>query len=169
MAAAYGVTAEVNHARGVPPVDNEAGCTEVLAAATLAAEGDGSVVPTAQSLGGEDFAWYLEQRPRRDGRLGTATPGDPVMHDLHQGTSTWTSAPSPWARGCSAPPRCSRSRGSPAPTTCDVRGRARFSPLAGRFGLRTASTLLLTRNAPTDRLHPAFASDSLPTHSSEGA
>ena len=30
---------------------------------------------TAQSLGGEDFAWYLEQVPGAMGRLGTRTPG----------------------------------------------------------------------------------------------
>jgi hypothetical protein len=41
-------------------------------------------VYTAQSLGGEDFAWYLESVPGAMARLGTRTPGGPT-YDLHQG------------------------------------------------------------------------------------
>jgi metal-dependent amidase/aminoacylase/carboxypeptidase family protein len=41
-------------------------------------------VGTVQSLGGEDFAWYLESVPGAMGRLGTRTPGGPT-YDLHQG------------------------------------------------------------------------------------
>jgi amidohydrolase len=37
-----------------------------------------------QSLGGEDFAWYLTEVPGAMGRLGTRTPGGPT-YDLHQG------------------------------------------------------------------------------------
>ncbi len=39
---------------------------------------------TVQSLGGEDFAWYLAEVPGAMGRLGTRTPGGPT-YDLHQG------------------------------------------------------------------------------------
>ena len=46
--------------------------------------GEPGLVPTTQSLGGEDFAWYLEQSPGAMGRLGTRTPGGPT-YDLHQG------------------------------------------------------------------------------------
>jgi len=42
------------------------------------------LLPTTQSLGGEDFAWYLEQVPGAMARLGTRTPGGPT-YDLHQG------------------------------------------------------------------------------------
>jgi amidohydrolase len=42
------------------------------------------VVSTQQSLGGEDFAWYLERVPGAMLRLGTRTPGGPT-YDLHQG------------------------------------------------------------------------------------
>jgi amidohydrolase len=42
------------------------------------------VAATTQSLGGEDFAWYLESIPGAMGRLGTRTPGGPT-YDLHQG------------------------------------------------------------------------------------
>jgi metal-dependent amidase/aminoacylase/carboxypeptidase family protein len=41
-------------------------------------------VTTTQSLGGEDFAWFLDAIPGSMGRLGTRTPGGPT-YDLHQG------------------------------------------------------------------------------------
>jgi len=42
------------------------------------------VKSTQQSLGGEDFAWYLERVPGAMLRLGTRTPGGPTF-ELHQG------------------------------------------------------------------------------------
>jgi metal-dependent amidase/aminoacylase/carboxypeptidase family protein len=48
--------------------------------------GAGSVVQTPQSLGGEDFAWYLESVPGSLARLGTRVPGSVQSHDLHQPT-----------------------------------------------------------------------------------
>jgi amidohydrolase len=40
--------------------------------------------PTSQSLGGEDFAWYLTRVSGAMGRLGTREPGGPT-YDIHQG------------------------------------------------------------------------------------
>jgi amidohydrolase len=82
--APYGVGAEVTYVRGVPPVVNEPGATAVLSGAVRAVLGDAGAVTTRQSLGGEDFAWYLEDIPGAMGRLGTRTPGGPT-YDLHQG------------------------------------------------------------------------------------
>jgi amidohydrolase len=82
--APYGVGAEVTYVRGVPPVVNEAGSTALLASSVVDVLGADGVVSTAQSLGGEDFAWYLESTPGAMGRLGTRTPGGPTF-DLHQG------------------------------------------------------------------------------------
>ena len=85
LVAPFGVKAEVDYIRGVPPVVNHAGATELLAAATAEALAtEDAVVNTKQSLGGEDFAWYLESVPGAMGRLGTRTPGGPT-YDLHQG------------------------------------------------------------------------------------
>jgi amidohydrolase len=56
----------------------------MLARATESVLGEGSSVQIKQSLGGEDFAWYLESVPGAMGRLGTRTPGGPT-YDLHQG------------------------------------------------------------------------------------
>ena len=82
--APYGVHAEVTYVRGVPPVVNEAGSTALLQESVVDVLGVDGVVSTAQSLGGEDFAWYLESTPGAMGRLGTRTPGGPT-YDLHQG------------------------------------------------------------------------------------
>jgi amidohydrolase len=81
----YGVQAEVDHTRGVPPVDNEATSVDILAAAIEATEGPGSVVSTEQSLGGEDFAWYLDGVPGALARLGVRRPDETAERDLHQG------------------------------------------------------------------------------------
>lgn len=82
VVAPYAVTAVLEHVQGVPPVVNDPDAIEVLRAA---ADGTGLVaVGTPQSLGGEDFAWYLRQVPGAMARLGTRTPGGPT-YDLHQG------------------------------------------------------------------------------------
>ena len=82
--APYGVGAEVTYVRGVPPVVNEAASTALLSGAVRSVLGEHGAVSTPQSLGGEDFAWYLEDIPGAMGRLGTRTPGGRT-YDLHQG------------------------------------------------------------------------------------
>lgn len=84
IVAPYGVGTEIGYVRGVPPVVNDPAATGTLAAAVREVLGSEGVVPTSQSLGGEDFAWYLESVPGAMGRLGTRTPGGPT-YDLHQG------------------------------------------------------------------------------------
>lgn len=84
VVAPYGVTAEVDYVRGVPPVVNTPAATALVAAAALTVVGPDQVVSTSQSLGGEDFAWYLADVPGAMARLGTATPGGP-RYDLHRG------------------------------------------------------------------------------------
>ena len=80
----WGVEARVTHDRGVPPVSNSADSVAVLAAAVRGVLGEDNLDPTAQSLGGEDFAWYLEKVPGALARLGTRTPGGRT-YDLHMG------------------------------------------------------------------------------------
>ncbi|MFG1698193.1 M20 family metallopeptidase [Nonomuraea sp. NPDC049309] len=85
VAGAYGVEATLDYTRGVPPVVNDELSVEMMSAAAEQALGAGSVVPTQQSLGGEDFGWYLESIPGAFARLGTRSPGG-VTYDIHQGT-----------------------------------------------------------------------------------
>jgi amidohydrolase len=78
----YAVHAEVSVVKGVPPVVNDAACIDAL---TRAVTGTGGfVAPTPQSLGGEDFAWYLNHVPGAMARLGTRTVDGPT-YDLHRG------------------------------------------------------------------------------------
>jgi amidohydrolase len=86
IAAAYGVNAELSYRRSVPPTVNDQASAAMIAAAALDVLGAGSVVQSPQSLGGEDFAWYLESVPGALARLGTRVPGSVVSHDLHQPT-----------------------------------------------------------------------------------
>ncbi|MFG3152765.1 M20 family metallopeptidase [Streptomyces sp. NPDC048219] len=76
---------EITYVRGVPPVVNEVTSTELLQAAMAARRGTDSIEPTEQSLGGEDFSWYLEHVPGAMARLGVRPPGERTVRDLHQG------------------------------------------------------------------------------------
>jgi metal-dependent amidase/aminoacylase/carboxypeptidase family protein len=70
----------------VPPTVNEATSSAMFSTAGEAVLGPGGVVHTPQSLGGEDFAWYLESIPGALARLGTRVPGSGDSFDLHQPT-----------------------------------------------------------------------------------
>ncbi len=80
----YGVLSKVTYVRGVPPVVNEHRSTQLLGRAVQQVLGEDGLVATSQSLGGEDFAWYLDSVPGAMARLGTRTPGG-TTYDLHQG------------------------------------------------------------------------------------
>jgi len=82
VVAPYAVQARLERVKGVPPVVNQVDAVEALRKATLAT----GLVPvgTAQSLGGEDFSWYLAHAPGAMARLGTRTHGGQT-YDLHQG------------------------------------------------------------------------------------
>ncbi|HSN35467.1 MAG TPA: amidohydrolase [Arthrobacter sp.] len=84
IAAPYGVDVHLEHTRGVPPVVNSEHETALIEAAARAEIGEGAVVLTPQSMGGEDFAWFLADLPGAMMRLGTKTPGG-EEYDLHRG------------------------------------------------------------------------------------
>lgn len=83
VAQAYGVGITVHHQRGVPPVVNDEDCTLNLEEAARDALGAHAVSLTEQSLGGEDFAWYLTKSKGALARLGTRTPGG-KSYDIHR-------------------------------------------------------------------------------------
>ncbi len=86
LAAPYGARVVVSYTRGVPPVVNDRGATTLLTSAVRAALGSGAAVAAVQSLGGEDFAWFLDRVPGSMARLGVKPAGQELPHDLHQGT-----------------------------------------------------------------------------------
>src|SRR5215831_5306344 len=84
VASAYGVIAELHYQRSVPPTVNEPVSTAILETAAAQVLGHEAVIPSPQSLGGEDFAWYLESVPGSLARLGTRAPGSAGDFDIHQ-------------------------------------------------------------------------------------
>ncbi|MEV6397792.1 amidohydrolase [Streptomyces sp. NPDC051907] len=85
IATLHRAKSQINYIRGVPPVVNDPVVTELLREAQSARRGPGAIEDTEQSLGGEDFSWYLEHVPGAMARLGVRTPGDTSRKDLHRG------------------------------------------------------------------------------------
>ncbi len=85
VAGLHQAKSEITYVRGVPPVVNEESSAELLHDAMTARRGPDSVEGTEQSLGGEDFSWYLEHVPGAMARLGVRAPGERGARDLHQG------------------------------------------------------------------------------------
>ncbi|WP_030290724.1 amidohydrolase [Streptomyces katrae] len=85
IAGMHRAKSEITYVRGVPPVVNDPVVTELLRESMAARLGKDSVEDTEQSLGGEDFSWYLEHVPGAMARLGVHTPGASAKRDLHRG------------------------------------------------------------------------------------
>jgi amidohydrolase len=87
LIAETGAGVELDYTRGIPPVVNDDLMTAVVRNAAEALIGAESIVPTPQSAGGDDFAWYLDQVPGSFTRLGVHNPEDGQPHlDLHAGS-----------------------------------------------------------------------------------
>ncbi|WP_433166245.1 amidohydrolase [Kribbella sp. CA-247076] len=83
LIAPYGVEVSTEVTHGVPPVMNDAEAIAVLKRAVQHSIGPEAVASTDQSLGGEDFGWYLEHVPGAMARLGVRAPGVDNAPDLH--------------------------------------------------------------------------------------
>ena len=75
------ITYRLDYQRGAPPVVNDEEATAVFATAARSAIGDEAVLNAPQSMGGEDFSWYLEEIPGSMARLGVRIPGTDL--DIH--------------------------------------------------------------------------------------
>jgi amidohydrolase len=84
VVAGTGAEAEIDYRRGVPPVINDRLATAVIAGAAGAALGPDRVVEAEISMGGEDFAFYLDHVPGAMIRLGVGIPGTDIPLDIHQ-------------------------------------------------------------------------------------
>jgi amidohydrolase len=82
-----GATWRLTYRRGVPAVVNDEAATGLFAAAGRAVLGADAVGDTEHSMGGDSFAWYLEQVPGAYARLGVHDPAstEPRL-DLHAST-----------------------------------------------------------------------------------
>lgn len=82
LLAPLSVRYDLIYKRGVPPVVNDSISTEIFRDAILSVSPD-ALADTAQSGGGEDFSWYLENVPGAMARLGVWSGRGPQV-DLHQ-------------------------------------------------------------------------------------
>lgn len=80
----YGATATLDYHQGAPPVDNDSSVIESVRLAATDWLGRDSAVSTHQSLGSEDFSWFIQDTPGAMVRLGAALPDRTV--DLHSAT-----------------------------------------------------------------------------------
>jgi amidohydrolase len=85
IAVPYQAQVEINYRREVPPAVNDPEATQVFRAAAAALLGPLSVRETSQSMGAEDFAWFLARVPGVLARLGVRRPGTLDAADLHCG------------------------------------------------------------------------------------
>ncbi|AWK11081.1 amidohydrolase [Streptomyces spongiicola] len=85
IATLHRAKSQINYIRGVPPVVNDPVVAELLHDAHAARRGSQAIEDTEQSLGGEDFSWYLEHVPGAMARLGVRAPGSGTRLDLHRG------------------------------------------------------------------------------------
>jgi amidohydrolase len=76
---------KLNYQRGCPPVVNDDAATACISRAARQVVGSDRVVTTKQSLGGEDFAWYLEHTKGAMARLGVRRAAA-AQTDLHSPT-----------------------------------------------------------------------------------
>jgi amidohydrolase len=84
IATSYGAGVELDYRRGSPPVDNDGSVIDVIRQAATEALGSEGVRPTPQSMGSEDFSWFLENVPGALVRLGVGKNDNPV--DVHSPT-----------------------------------------------------------------------------------
>jgi amidohydrolase len=85
VAAPYGAGVEIDYVRGVPPAVNDPDATEAFRSAAVALLGGAAVHEAPQSMGAEDFAWFLDRAPGVLARLGVRPPGTLRAPDLHRG------------------------------------------------------------------------------------
>jgi amidohydrolase len=85
IAEPYGVEVEVDARKSVPPCVNDARAVDRVRESVIAMVGAQGAARTEQSLGGEDFAWVLNEVPGALARLGVRAPGRQTAPDLHQG------------------------------------------------------------------------------------
>lgn len=85
LVAPFGVTVEVEVHQGVPTCDNSAAAIALLRTGASDLIDPAAVVDTPQSLGGEDFAWYLTKTSGALARLGVRSAITTSMPDLHSG------------------------------------------------------------------------------------
>lgn len=83
VCASYGATYTFEYTYGYPVLINDEAMTEVARAAATATVGAENVGVAEPGMYGEDFAYYLQQRPGAFGNLGVGLPGATQLFPCH--------------------------------------------------------------------------------------
>jgi len=74
IAAAFGATAAVTYTEGYPSVINDPACTALVEAVAVEVVGRDKAIEQGAKMGGEDFSYFLQQRPGSFFYVGTRNP-----------------------------------------------------------------------------------------------
>ncbi|MBX6350791.1 MAG: amidohydrolase [Clostridia bacterium] len=96
VAHAFGCEAETDYREGYPALVNERGTVEVFRAAVAAQMGEAALVEPEPFMGGEDFAYYLLERPGAFLFLGARNPEVGAEYPHHHPNFTIDEAALPW-------------------------------------------------------------------------
>jgi len=80
---AAGASCEIHFDTGYPMLINDSACTDLARSAALAVLPAEKVLEMPATMGGEDFAFYLEKVPGSFARLGATAPGAKGAPGLH--------------------------------------------------------------------------------------
>ena len=76
-----GTSYNFDYHKGSPPVNNDIGLIRLIGEITIKTFSEDSIVRIEQSMGGEDFSWYLEHAPGALVRIGATEDGrGPSLH-----------------------------------------------------------------------------------------
>lgn len=98
-AEAYGGTAELEYNLMVPPVINDGECSAIAEEAVRKILGGDAVTTLEQTTGGEDFSYYLEDKPGCFALVGIYNPDKDAVHSHHSDTFTIDESVLPGAAG----------------------------------------------------------------------
>ena len=83
--ATFGAGVSMEYLRMLPPLVNSKEMTARVAESCDALLGSKSITEAPISMGGDDFAFFLEEIPGCYFRLGTKHPNSEMIHNLHNG------------------------------------------------------------------------------------
>lgn len=87
-AEAYGGSAELDYFVMVPPVINDESCSRIAEDAVRKIMGDDAVTTLEKTTGGEDFSYYLEDKPGCFALIGINNPEVDAVHSHHSNNFT---------------------------------------------------------------------------------
>lgn len=80
---AYGAKAKASFRQMVPPTINNPVCSELAHRVGVSLFGEEAIVPMEKTMGGEDFAYYMQDKPGCFAFFGIANPAIDAVHSHH--------------------------------------------------------------------------------------